>query len=260
MTETGYNTLLLIAIALLSCGLATVAALLLHKLRKVHRIANALRLESKAIKQETQVLYRQIEALLGLHQLLRLDRPLPALRGWAASPDFLLTVCEHVIANRPQTILECSSGASTVALARTLQRLRAGKVFSLEHDPHYAGLTREELAKHGLQDWATVIDAPLVAYPDLDGAKWYSLEAMALPPGSVGLLVVDGPPLTLGPYARYPAMPKLSSLLAEDCTIFLDDADRDDEKAVIARWMKQNAAMKLCTIPLEKGCARIDLR
>src|SRR4029453_6873879 len=64
--------------------------------------------------------FRQLEALVGLHAILRPDRDLPETRGWSASPDFLLGLVAHAMATRPRVIVECGSGVSTVLLARCL--------------------------------------------------------------------------------------------------------------------------------------------
>ena len=51
--------------------------------------------------------FRQVEALVGLHAVLRPDRDLPETRGWAASPDFLLGLVAHAMATKPRVIVEC---------------------------------------------------------------------------------------------------------------------------------------------------------
>lgn len=140
----------------------------LHKLRKAHLLLFELRDRSQ---HDNSTLFRQLEALQGLYAELDLKVSLPPTRGWAASPDFLLELVRHTRANKPLTVLECSSGTSTLVLARCLQLNGAGKVLSLEHDPYYAAQTRQQLQRHGLQDWAQVLDAPLQPHA-LDGESW----------------------------------------------------------------------------------------
>jgi hypothetical protein len=75
-------------------------------------------------------------------------------------------------------------------------------VYSLEHDPISAAETRAMLADHGLDDWATVIDAPLVPVT-LGGEtfRWYDdsgLKGLK----AIDMLVIDGPPLDTNALAR----------------------------------------------------------
>lgn len=231
-----------------------VALILFWKVRRAHIMMYELR---DALPFQLANQFKQNEALLGLYRELDLRKSLPSTRGWAASPDFLLTISCQVLDTRPETIVECSSGVSTVVLARALQLNGKGHVFSLEHDPVFAQKTRDNLARMDLSDWATVIDAPLVEQNILGETwPWYSIEK--LPASlSVNMLVIDGPPATTGKMARYPALPMLRSLLANRCTIFLDDADRSDEQAAVKQWLAQLEGFTLEERVCEKGCAML---
>ncbi len=241
-----FTSLLLICASLLLC------AYTLHKVRLVHLLLYELRDLSR---QQPANLYRQLEALQGLYRELGLEKSLPGTRGWAASPDFLMLLAQHARGRRPRLVIECSSGTSTVVLARCLQLNGGGKVYSLEHDPAYAAQTRAQLQRHGLSDWAEVLDAPLK--PQHFGAEswpWYDLRA--LPPGlTVDMLVIDGPPQATRAMARYPAGPALFGQLARGASVFLDDAERPQEQAVLKRWQHEFPTMKLSHPPCEKGCA-----
>lgn len=228
------------------------ALYILYKLRAVHLLLYEAR---DTARTEPAVHFRQLEALLGLYVELDLKKSLPATRGWAASPDFLLQLATHTLCHRPACVVECSSGASTLVLARCLQRLGHGKVYSLEHDPHYAEQTRQLLERHGLSAWAMVLDAPLKPHWIKDEAwHWYALEA--LPPAlEVDLLVIDGPPAATRPLARYPAGPLLFPMLKPGASVFLDDAARSEEQAILARWQAEFPALGQTSRPCEKGCA-----
>ncbi|NYE60110.1 putative O-methyltransferase YrrM [Duganella sp. 1224] len=231
----------------------TLALLLytLYKLRKAHLLLFGLRDQAR---QDSVTQFRQLEALQGLYVELKLKASLPATRDWAASPDFLLQVARHARMARPLCVVECSSGTSTLVLARCMQLNGAGKVLSLEHDPHYAELTRQQLRHHGLQDWARVLDAPLVPH-QLSGEPWPWYDIGALPETGIDMLVIDGPPQFTRALARYPAGPLLFPRLAVDAAIFLDDAARSDETAIVQRWQREFAALKLSSRVCEKGCA-----
>lgn len=224
----------------------------LHKVRRVHLLLHESRDQSR---QDAGSLFRQMEALQGLYLDLGLRKSLPATRGWAASPDFLLELARHALQEKPLNVVECSSGTSTLVLARCMQLNGHGKVYSLEHEPHFARQTRRQLAHHGLSDWAEVLDAPLRPHVYADGDwPWYAEEV--LPAGlAIDLLVIDGPPQATHALARYPAGPALFARLAGGASVFLDDAGRADEQVILLRWSQEFPELAQSSRPCEKGCA-----
>jgi predicted O-methyltransferase YrrM len=188
---------------------------------------------------------------------------LPATRGWAASPDFLMELVSHARAAGPLTVLECSSGVSTLVLARCLQLNGGGKVFSLEHDAAYAEQTRRQLRRHGLGAWAVVLDAPLQQHAlGGDTWPWYAIDGLAQALGNqmdtameIDMLVIDGPPQAVRALARYPAGPLLFPRLRIGAAVFLDDAARLGEQAILARWKAEFPMFHQTSRPCEKGCA-----
>ena len=244
--------MLSIASLLLIISTAAICLLMLHKVRSMHLMLYA---QQDGPRREAELLFQQTEALQGLYAELGLEKSLPSTRGWAASPDFLLELATHVRANRPMTVVECSSGVSTLVLARCMQLNGSGKVISLEHDGQYAGQTRRQLQRHGLSDWAVIIDAPLTQYALGDDVwPWYGLGG--LPAGQeIDLLVIDGPPQAIRPLARYPAGPLLFGRLRAGAAVFLDDAARPGEQAILARWKVEFPLMRQSSRRCEKGCA-----
>src|SRR5207244_4204311 len=113
----------------------------------------------------------------------------------------------------PRIVLECGSGVSTVVCARMLQLGGSGHVYSLEHDATFAEQTRALLSRHGLSNWATVVDASLDQTTD---PPWYSENAIPKEAVNIELFVVDGPPANVAHLARYPALPRMASRLAEN--------------------------------------------
>lgn len=233
---------------------AAVLALVCYTLYKVRAAHLMLYEVGGQVRSGTDDLFRQLEALQGLYVELGLTKSMPATRGWAASPDFLLETARHALASKPSAVLECSSGASTMVLARCMQMNGAGHVYSLEHDPHYAAQTRLLLERHGLSDWATVLDAPLTQRQIGDGS-WLWYETEALPPLAFDMLAIDGPPQATGNLARYPAGPLLFPRLGSDAAVFMDDADRPDERAILARWKAEFPLFAQSSRQCEKGCA-----
>lgn len=244
------SNLLLAAAAMAAIAILVIV---LHKIRMVHLATYAMRSDIAAIRQETESLFEQLQALATLEHKLGLSKPLPRLRRWAGSPDFLVVVANEIEAKRPHVIMECSSGASTVVCARMLQLVGAGHVYSLEHDEAFASATERMLIAYGVADRATVIRAPLNTTQTQ--TPWYSLEAVPrdLPP--IDLLVIDGPPAPVGKLARYPALPMLAPRLAPTASILVDDADRDDEREMLRKWQGEFPAFALSRVDCEKGCA-----
>lgn len=229
-----------------------ISLLVLHKVRRIHLATYEL----VGAAAETKALFAQIQALSSLERKLKLDLPLPSVRGWAGSPDFLLRVHDETIKKKPARVMECSSGVSTIVIARALQLTGNGHVYSLEHDGRYAAKTRSLLVEYGLSSWATVIDAPLEERES--GVFWYSESAIPNDLKDVGMLVVDGPPSTTGKLARYPALPVLRKRLAAGAVVIADDTARADEAEMIRRWLKEFPAMDSVDCGCEKGCILLN--
>lgn len=241
--------LLLLALTVILLGVAGIA---LYKVRKIHLATYGMSRDIAAIRRETDFLFRQLQALSALERKLHLEQPLPPLRGWAGSPDFLTVVAEEIECHKPLAVVECSSGVSTVVCARMLQLNGAGHVFSLEHDPNFAVATSRMLARYGLSSWATVLDAPL------DTARtptpWYSTAAIPQDI-DIDLLIVDGPPEATASLARYPALPVLASRMSPHANVVVDDAAREGERQILARWLKEFPEFQQQFFDCEKGCA-----
>jgi hypothetical protein len=252
MSELAVASILAILLVVLCVALLT-----LHKVRRVHLATYQLLDDSRETHREAMSLFAQLQALLALERKLAMSQALPPMRGWAGSPDFLLHVSDEVTRRSPQVVVECSSGVSTVVIARTLQQAGRGHVFSLEHEPRYAEQTRSLLARYGLSDWATVLDAPLETVAG--SSPWYSEAAMPVDMGAIELLVVDGPPAAVAPLARYPALPRLMPRSAAGVVVMMDDADRPDEQEIVRRWQQQWPKLAAEQLAAEKGLVRLTL-
>ncbi|HEA25564.1 MAG TPA: class I SAM-dependent methyltransferase [Ectothiorhodospiraceae bacterium] len=193
-----------------------------------------------------------------LEDRLNLKKGLPITPDWSAAPDFMTLIVEHALATQPATIFECSSGLTTLMLARCCQMNGQGHLYSLENGPEYAANTRSYFKRYGLDDYATVIYAPLenMAHND-DEFLWYSPDEIPahIPAQSIDMVVIDGPPGFIQKNSRYPALPQLFDLLADGCTIFLDDAVREDEKRIVALWLAEYPRLEHQYIDAERGCS-----
>lgn len=203
--------------------------------------------------------FAQTEALLALYHEVRPERALPPTRSWAASPDLLRTCWTSALEQRPELILECGSGVSTIIFAYACRRMGVGRVVALEHEEAFAEETRASLRRHGLSDWADVRWAPLEPLPaSLDSARWYALDAV--PEGPIDLLFVDGPPANQDPTARQPALPVLYDRLSDDAVIILDDQIRAVEGAHTAGLPERYPDLALEVLEHEKGTAVLRRR
>lgn len=200
---------------------------------------------------------RQNQALLSLHHVLPLRAPLPPMAGWACTPELAAIVVDEVLGERPSVVVETGSGASTLVAGYALERIGAGRIISLDHDANYAAVSRMTISRHGLTEWAEVVDAPLVA-PSATGqtTRWYDTSGLddRLQGSPIDLLVVDGPPMVSGQRSRWPALPLLWSKLSPGAVIIVDDARRPDEVATVERWLR-DYPLSVTYIDSDKGVA-----
>src|SRR5690606_6972324 len=84
--------------------------------------------EADRSRRQADRMFRQLEALQNLYHLIQVRHEMPPSRGWALSPDVLLSYVQEILDRHPRTVLECGSGASTIwaAYARSEER-RVGK-------------------------------------------------------------------------------------------------------------------------------------
>ena len=198
---------------------------------------------------------RQIQALFSIYQLISFKAAPPLFTGWAATPEFALTLYELVRDRQPERVVELGSGASSVIMAAALRKNGKGHLICIDQDPEYAERTRRELARQGLESAADVLHASIVP-TSIDGKRWLWYDQTAFLDGDgIDLLVIDGPNRELQRQARYPALPVLFTRLSADAVIVLDDAHRKDEKAAISRWMETYSGLTVEYLDSPKGTA-----
>jgi hypothetical protein len=198
------------------------------------------RLYAKQVRLHNR-LYAKVEAQADLHRLIQPRAPMPLLGGWALDADIMHLIVSDLWARRPELIVECGSGSSSVWLGYISERLGSGRVVALEHDERYAQSTTDLIRSHSLQDIVEVRCAPLrTVAVGSDGKEqvWYEPDAWS-DLTDIGLMFVDGPPAAVGPESRYPAGPLLIPRCAGDALILLDDTERPDEKAISDQWLAE---------------------
>ena len=208
--------------------------------RNVHQMAR----DSLRVRTSLDTMPSDIVRLMRTADLLAPATPrLPGLGDWSVTPSTLLTMLDEVYQRRgPVTVLECGSGSSTLFFALALRdRGLGGQVVALESDPAFAEETRQRLRAHGVQDLASVVDAPLVdvAVPGEDRPlRWFDLGGLTDDLPQIDLLFVDGPVGSSSVEARYPGYPMFADRLAPGALLVLDDTDRPDERAILQRWLE----------------------
>jgi predicted O-methyltransferase YrrM len=220
--------------------------------RNADRVSRELSAQTGRIKGELGNVYHQFEAVEQLLPLLKLSAPLPPSRGWAASPDFLLTLAHVTKRVKPRLTVELGSGTSTLVLAKS----GAKKIVSLDHSVEFGTQTREMLLSHGVRGVDIRIHE-LETYSR--GYKWYAKTTLK-GLGKIDLLVIDGPPSSTNPDARYPALEHLVPLLSPRATVVLDDVYRDEERKLADAIVKALPNHVLTILSHEKGTAVISPR
>ena len=191
--------------------------------------------------------YQSLEKSLGF------EKPLPVTKDWSAAADFLEIISDYCLENKPDNIVECSSGSSSLVLARCCQLNQKGYVYSLENGQQFVDQMLQQLEDFSLSGFCDVIYAPLQNSQIEDELfQWYERGNLSVK--EIDLLVIDGPPGFIQKHSRYPALPLLYSQLANNCVIFLDDAARDDEQEIVKRWLKLYPEFQSEYIDNERGC------
>ncbi len=157
---------------------------------------------------------------------------LPNLGSWKADTQFLSHIVSAIELLKPQNIVELGCGASSLIIARALQRNGGGKLDSYDQHAEFAAATQAWLGENGLA--GTIHHAPLGPPPAGWPGHWYQLSDL---PDTIDLLIIDGPPWAIHPHVRGAAA-SLFGRLRPGGMILLDDAARPGERIVARRWRR----------------------
>lgn len=222
-------------------ALAVIVALMHHWKTQLF---GTLRDQFRQVGQRLARLDEQVRQTQGLVQLTPYEHPypMPFGGGWALTADAAALLAREIALNAPNTIVELGSGVSSVLIGRMLKQAGRGRLISLDHDPHWAEQTRRHIRASALEDYVQVLDAPLARQRFGEREYlWYRLPQQIEQAAEIDLLIVDGPPAALDPQGmpRYPALPAFQSRLSARAVIYIDDAARPQEQAMIERWLKE---------------------
>ncbi len=185
----------------------------------------------------------ETEALLQLFREFEPRAPMPSSGRWAMDPTGLLEVLYLIARKRPKVVLELGSGTSSIWIAYALEK-DGGRLISVDHETDFADRTRSLLELHEVNHLAEVRLAEL-SQLNINGEEfqWYSVDAFR-DLNEIDLLLVDGPPGSLGETARYPALHVLEPRLAPNAVVILDDANRPGEQGIVRRWITDVAGLR----------------
>ncbi|MGE8548997.1 MAG: hypothetical protein ACN6OC_16280 [Alcaligenes sp.] len=207
---------------------------------------------------------RQVQSYIGMQEYLGTGS-LPAFNSeshsWPVAADFALFLMQRLVLEQYDLVVEFGSGMSTVTVARTLamEAERTGaapaRFVSFDHLDHYYQQTQAYLNQVEVAHAVELVLAPLKDWQAPDGKvqPYYDcnnvLAELARIHGSTIrriLVIVDGPPASTGPQARYPAGPMVvQHFPAARIDFLMDDYIRDDEKEVAQRWLADMKAVGL---------------
>lgn len=172
---------------------------------------------------------------------LLLGQPYIPVTEWAPSFRLIAHIANEIIINSRKCFVEFGAGVSTILLAR-LMKLNNLDVtfFSVEDNTDWIEVQRSLLKRDGCDDLVTFIHSPLrdVRWEGLDrDTIWYSKNEIleAISGYSIDLVFVDAPKGDV-PFARYGAVPVLKNYLDKNFCIFLDDTNREEERATLRLW------------------------
>lgn len=203
-------------------------------------------------KKNLMIAYRQTEAFIQLTNLLDFKAPIPPTRSWAASPDLLLTITEIVQEIKPGLVVELGSGVSTLVASKAGAR----KIISIDNSGEFGGKTRDLLKIHKARGVEIRI-AELQPYAN--GSTWYDISIIK-DLKKIDLLIIDGPPGSKNPEARYPALAEFRDKLSTKAVIIIDDVKRDGERKLAEDFAKSMPNHQLLILDHEKGTAVISPR
>ena len=157
------------------------------------------------------------------------------ITDWAAGPEYYAHICNDIVVNGKNNVVECGSGISTILMARLINKNNLpAKIVSIDHDADWQHVVAKILESDGIRDVVQFMHSPLES---TDGYSWYDTKRLNFPEGfCVDTVIVDGP-IGNVPLARYGAVPYLHKFLSRKCyTIYLHDTDRRDELEISQRW------------------------
>jgi hypothetical protein len=151
--------------------------------------------------------------------------------GWSALNEYLAG-CIHQALVSTGSILECGSGLSTIVIG-AIAKKRGQRYWALEHNSDWAKKVRRMTRRYALTTLALSVK-PLKDYGEF---CWYEVPIESMP-HDFDFVICDGPPgSTKG--GRYGLVPIMKERFKTGCVILVDDAAREQERAMVSRWRSE---------------------
>jgi hypothetical protein len=174
---------------------------------------------------------------------------------WALDKPTIELLWEWLIVRKPQMIVECGSGTSTLLFARYLMtrsdQIPAPSIMSVEQDADYKLEVEGRLSGLGMSDQVRIFHAPV----SIDGR--YQLDTSQvlreMRSRKADVMVIDGP--SGPPGCRLWTLPLLAPLGRPGARWFLDDALRDGELTILNIWSRVPGIVVDGIYPIGKGLA-----
>jgi predicted O-methyltransferase YrrM len=188
----------------------------------------------------TRVITNDLYALNFLKPLLA--GPYLAYTNSTIRPQSLAFILNDLVVNERRSMIEFGTGISTLLIGRLIKLNGLGtRVVTVEHDLKWKEVIDRAIDAEKLGDFITTIHAPLTECPfSLGSNLWYDRAVLerAVQNRRFDAVLVDGPPAyePRKKEARYPALPFIFDSLAERSIIYLDNADREGEAAILQKW------------------------
>lgn len=168
------------------------------------------------------------------------------LTSMSLRPYVIAFLVNEMFINNRKKIIEFGSGISTILLARAARSKNNGtRIVSVEENKEWCTFISQILHQEGLADFVTMLHIPLEKKELLgNSSHWYNQESLTTSlkgQETFDMVVIDGPTAFSKQIAhsRYFAIPFLNGLLHESHAIFLDDANRFGERAVMKMWKEE---------------------
>lgn len=193
-----------------------------------------------------KLIWKQSEGVY-LQYLLNLLGPghFIASTEMSMSPVTIYHILNDIALNDKTKIIEFGSGNSTIFVAALLNKLNLkATFFSVDDDDNWIENIKQSLLLNGISKvHVEFIHAPIKRTTQFDAAlspffNWYDTNILKTKIGDekFDLVIVDGPNGALCPFSRFPAVPFLTGHLANSYSLYLDDTDRPEEKAILKKW------------------------
>lgn len=224
-----------------------------------HRLQTQVTTSEAKLRRHTTATARdtvhQVEAMWQLFpKVPRFRAQMPPSGGFPMDVRTLLHLSAILDDVRPRSILELGGGTSTIWMGYLTEDLGT-RIFSVDHLDDYLKSTSDYVERHGFVGRIECRLAPLEQVTvEENEYSWYSVDRLS-DISNVDLLLVDGPPESTGPRARYPALPLLQEKLRPGAVVVLDDTHRAGEQAILEAWARLGAGYEQA----DKGLSRLGL-